>query len=562
VNAFPTFSEAPRRIYMSATIADDSEIIRTFDADPRSVQDALSSRSLAGVSERMILIPDLMPFKFDARKTIETLVEWTSKQNFGAIILVPSNKAAEQWSGIATVATGSREVEALVEALQARTTSGPAVFANRYDGIDLPGDSCRLLVMSGLPAGTSDYEIFRASALYGGATITRMLAQRIEQGIGRGARGSGDHCVVLLAGSNLAGWIAKEANFRFLTSATRAQLEMGAEISKEVRNLKDLAQTIRRSFARDKAWIEYHAETLAELVDVDEPDARRIGLATGERKAINLWHDGYHEQAIAKIEKSLDDLKTLDPQTQGWMEQLAARIADRWGNKDRVEDLQRQAYAHNRNLLRPKILPPYRPLPIPGAQERNVVHQIGGYRLRRGFLHSFEDAVAHLHHDAPSNQFEQALADLAVMIGLSSERHDARGEGPDVLWLLPSRIGIVIEAKSRKKAKNALTKNEHGQLLVAAEWFAKNYKGYRCLRVCIHPKNRATKAAIAGASHALTYEKLAALVSDARVLLTALCESQLSDAELGGECSRLLAKSPLSADRLADSYLVPFEETE
>jgi replicative superfamily II helicase len=42
VNAFPTFSEARRRIYMSATIADNSEIVRTFDADPQSVQNALT----------------------------------------------------------------------------------------------------------------------------------------------------------------------------------------------------------------------------------------------------------------------------------------------------------------------------------------------------------------------------------------------------------------------------------------------------------------------------------------------------------------------------------------
>ena len=59
------------------------------------------------------------------------------------------------------------------------------------------------------------------------------------------------------------------------------------------------------------------------------------------------------------------------------------------------------------------------------------------------------------------------------MIGLSSERFDINGEGPDVLWLLPGKIGLVIEAKSRKKEKKALTKEEHGQLLVASEWFAK-----------------------------------------------------------------------------------------
>lgn len=561
VNAFPTFFEAPRRIYMSATIADDSEIIRTFDADPKSVEHALKSRSLAGVSERMILIPDLMPFNVDIKDCVEKLVKWTvEKQNLGAVILVPSDKAATQWAAVATVAKGSKEVEALVKALQEKKTFGPAVFANRYDGIDLPGDSCRLLVMNNLPAGTSDYELFRASALYGGTSITRMLAQRIEQGIGRGARGSGDHCVVLFAGADLAAWIAKDANFRFLTSATRAQLEMGAEISKEVKSLNDMAQTIKRSFVRDKQWTEYHAETLAEMVDEDLPDLHRFGQAAGERKAVNLWHDGYHEQAIAKIEKVLAGDKALDPQSKGWMQQLSARIADKWGNSELAEDIQRQAYANNRNLLRPRVRPPYLPLPSPGDQVHAIVHQVGAYRLRRGFLQSFEDTVAHLHAKATASQFEQALVELAIMIGLSADRHDTNGEGPDVLWLLPSKVGFVIEAKSRKLEKNALTKEQHGQLLVAAEWFAANYDGYRCVRVSVHPQNRATTAAVAGASHALTYEKLTALVSDARVLLTALCESQLSTAELVAECSRLLAKSNLNEYRLVDNYLVPFEE--
>lgn len=560
VNAFPTFSEAPRRIYMSATIADDSEIIRTFDANPESVQNALTSRSLAGVSERMILIPDLMPFKFETRNVIEKLIEWTAKLNLGAVILVPSDKAAAQWSEIANVAQGSEAVETLVGQLQARTTSGPAVFANRYDGIDLPGDSCRLLIMSGLPIGTSSYELFRASALYGGDTIIRMLAQRIEQGIGRGARGAGDHCVVLLAGSDLAAWIAKDANFRFLTSATRAQLEMGIEISKEVKDTKDLAQTIKRSFERDKGWTEYHAETLAELIDEDVQNDPRFDLASIERKAINLWQDSYHDRAIAKIEKALGDVKELDQQTRGWMEQLAARIADKWGNTERAEELQRHAYAHNRNLLRPKIRPPYQPLPVPGTQERNITQQFKGYRLRRGLLQSFENTVANLHGNASANQFEKALADLGTMIGFCSERYDINGEGPDVLWLLPDKIGLVIEAKSRKKEKNALTKDDHGQLLIAAEWFANNYEDYRCIRVSVLPHNQATKAAEAGESYALTYEKLSALVSDARSLLTKLCESQISNAELVAECSRLLASSPLNTKHLVNSYLLPFEE--
>lgn len=560
VDTFPTFFDAPRRIYMSATIADDSEIIRTFDANPKLVHNALVSRSLAGVSERLILIPDLMPFSFNIREAVGKIVEWAAKQNLGAVILVSSDKAAKKWSDIASVAVGSSQVEHLVSDLQERSTPGPVVFANRYDGIDLPGDSCRLLVMSGLPSGTSSYELFRAGALYGGESIIRMLAQRIEQGIGRGARGSGDHCVVLFAGSDLAGWIAKDANFKFLTSATRAQLEMGSEISREVEDLKDLAQTIKRSFNRDKDWVEYHAETLAELVDEETSDESRFKQASVERKAFNLWHDGYNEKAISKLRKVLNEAGSIDSQSKGWLEQISARIADHWGNADLAENLQQQAYAHNRNLLRPKVIPPYHPLSVPRVQSEAIVNQLVRFHFRRGFIQSFEEVCAKLHSNASANQFEQALVDFARMIGISSERHDTNGEGPDVLWLLPNKIGFVIEAKSRKKGKNALTKNEHGQLLVASEWFASNYGSYQCVRVSIHPKNKATKAAVAGASHALTYENLSVLISDARNLLSTLCESQRPQAELVVECDRLLTSSPIRHDSLVDNYLLSFEE--
>lgn len=560
VNAFPTFADAQRRVYMSATIADDSEIVRTFDADPRYVNEALTSRSLAGISERMILIPNLMNFDFNAHQVTKVLLKQVAGNNLGAVVLVPSNFAAKAWEDVAEFAEGSDKVEAKVLALQARTTSGPVVFANRYDGIDLPGDSCRLLVMEGLPAGTSDYEQLRAATLYGGATISRMLAQRIEQGIGRGARGAGDHCVVLLAGSDLAGWIAKDANFRLLTSATRAQLDMGSTVSKEVKDVNDLASTITMSIRRDTGWVEYHADTLAENVKQETVDPKRFDVAAAERKAFNNWADGYYDKAIAKLDQVTSGKEALDDQTRGWLLQLAGRIAHNWGQNDRSDELQRAAFSANRNLLRPRVMPPYRPLPMPGAQGAAIAYQLRGYRMRRGLLQQFEQVVSKLNANSSANQFEQALADLGRMIGLSTERHDDGGEGPDVLWLLPTKIAWVLEAKSRKLDKNPLTKEEHGQLLVAQQWFDKNYDGYTSLRVVVHPTNRATPAASAHESYALTLDRLAALVADARVLLTELCESQLTDIELEGQCQQLIERSSIRADRLI-GYLTLFVES-
>ncbi len=559
VNNFPTFADAPRRIYMSATIADDSEIVRTFDADPQLVNNALTSRSLAGISERMILIPSLMPFDFDPQQVAKSTLKQVSGMNLGAVALVHANYAAQAWTDTAQFAEGSDQVENAIEALQSRRTNGPFVFANRYDGIDLPGDSCRVLVMEGLPSGTSDYELLRAATLYGGATISRMLAQRIEQGIGRGARGAGDHCVVLLLGSDLAGWIAKDANFRLLTSATRAQLEMGSTVSKEVSDVNDLTNTIELSINRDIGWIEYHAATLAENVGPEAPDPKRFNTASTERKAFNLWADGFYDKAIARLDQVAGSQDAVDDQTRGWLYQLAGRIADNWGQAERSDELQRSAFSANRNLLRPRTSPPYRPLPSPGAQGAAIAAQLRGYRIRRGLLQRFEEVVSKLHGNASANQFEQALADLGSLIGLTTERHDVGGEGPDVLWLLPNKAALILEAKSRKQDKNPLTKEEHGQLLVAEQWFVQNYPGYSSHRVVVHPTNKATAAASAHESYALTLDRLNQLVAESRVLLRELCESQLTDIELEGQCQHSIEHSPIRADRLVN-YLVPFLE--
>ena len=558
VNMFPSFDDAKRKIFMSATISDDSDILRTFDSSSDSLEKPLKSRSLAGISERMILIPDLMPFT-QPEKFNQKLVKWTvNDKKVGSVVLVPSEGAAESWKDFAKLSIG-KDVERAVKNLQEQSDLGPIVFANRYDGIDLPGDSCRLLIMEGLPKGTSDYEIFKASALYKGNTIIKGIAQRIEQGIGRGARGAGDHCVILLVGKDIASWISKDANFKFLTSATQAQLEMGIEVSKEIQSSKNLLDTIERSFNRDTDWVEYHADSLAELVDENELDKLQLEQAKVERKALNLWSDGHHDKAINKIERLIENSgQNLDSQTIGWLQQFAARIAHHWGNKDKALELQRSAYANNRNLTRPKIIPPYRSLPVPMPQADKIAQKIQGYRIRRGYLQAFENVVSDLHPDSSANRFEQALKELALMIGLVSERLDERGEGPDVLWLLPEKVGLVIEAKSRKLKKNELTKIEHGQLLVAGEWFANEYPDYECIRTSIHPQNLAIRAAYAEDSYALTFEKLSSLVSDVRILITSLVDSQLDGEHFVAYCNECLAASKVRSDKLVQNYLVPF----
>ena len=563
VDMFPTFSDAPRRIYMSATIADDSEIIRTFDASKELVSNPLSSSSLAGISERMILIPSLMPFSKDIKDSVSKIIIWTTKKKkFGGVILTPSNTAASSWSSDEfIIASGSSEVEQYVTSLQNESITGPIVFANRYDGIDLPGNSCRLLVMDGLPAGTSNYELFRATALFGGASINRLLAQRIEQGIGRGARGSGDHCVVILMGKNLAAWIGKQANFELLTGPTRTQIEIGINISEKIVTLKELGETIDKSYSRDNGWVKYHAETLAEEVQEDRECSNALDIAAVERKAFNLWRDGYHEQAVQRLDKLIHSDSIPDPQTHGWLRQLAARVACHWGKASLSTDYQKDAFSKNRNLLRPPVNIPYQVLPQPTEQSLAIIKNIKGYAFRKSLIEYFDESTSYLNSVSSSNQFEESLKNLGLLLGFIAERHDRHGDGPDVLWLLPNKNAFVIEAKSRKSGKNILNKDEHGQLVIAEKWLNKHYPNYYCTRVSVYPTNKATNNSYAQGSYALTYEKLSLLVSDARNLLGELCASYLDDDELQAKCAHMLKKSAIKYENIVAHYFQNFTVT-
>jgi hypothetical protein len=118
---------------------------------------------------------------------------------------------------------------------------------------------------------------------------------------------------------------------------------------------------------------------------------------------------------------------------------------------------------------------------------------------------------------------------------------------------------LIIEAKSRKNDENALTKAQHGQLLVSENWFKANYNGLTGIRISVHPNVTATRNAVATGTKALTLAKLNELIVEARGLISALCDSGYPDKELAGYCKKLLANSNLTPNKLIDHYLIDFE---
>ena len=571
VDMIPTFADCPRRIFMSATINDDSAIVRTFDANRESVEKPIASESSVGVGERMILVPEWMNFDFKEKEYVPKILRdlaksISQKHKLGTVILVPSDTASKEWKDIATLADSTDKVAAWVKKLQEGSSYGPVVFANRYDGIDLQGDSCRLLILDGLPRGSNEYDSYLASIFVGGFAFNSTLAQRIEQGMGRGARGTDDYCVVIITDKKLTAWLSRTANVKFLTNTTLAQFQMGEEISRDINNKNDFINTVMRCLDRDTDWMKYYAEELsAKLYDfaqIGQQNSLSISHASMERKVFKLLRNKYFDKAINTLENYWEQTNEIDLLTKGWLEQLAARIAYHFGKEDLAQRYQRSAYSNNPSLLCPKSSIVYVPLPIPSQQSKAIVDCLYEYYPRRGFISNFEEVVSHLVPEASTNQFEQALADLGILLGFVTQRPESiYKQGPDVLWLVEDNIGLIIEAKSHKQAKNHLNKEEYGQLLTSVEWFKTQYPNCQYIPISILSNSIKTKAIVIKEAKALTFNKLNELIADSRKFFEELCIYTHTKEELTLFCEQSLKKSTLYTQKFVEKYLSEFQDS-
>ena len=226
-------------------------------------------------------------------------------------------------------------------------------------------------------------------------------------------------------------------------------------------------------------------------------------------------------------------------------------------NRDRW--LQREAYSLNRSLQRPAQGTLYTPLLAPTQQAEKIVDYVQQFALLRGAVIEFEETADQLVPTATSSQFEEALKRLGQVLGFASERPEKeQGLGPDVLWVQTDQNAWIIEAKSKKQAKNSLTKSEHGQLLQSAEWFQTHYGGMGGTRVVVHPSALATEAVTVGGTMALTLTKLGELVGSVRTLLVELSSEPMPRPAMVARCELRLDGLHLRPVRMADHYLTPF----
>jgi hypothetical protein len=194
-----------------------------------------------------------------------------------------------------------------------------AVVANRYDGIDFPGDECRLLFIEGLPKASNAQERFLMSRMGANILLNERIQTRVLQAIGRCTRSLEDYSAVVVSGAELPDYLANIKRRPFLHPELQAELLFGIEQSKE-RKAGEFIDNFQIFLKNGKEWEAADQEIIAARNRcTQEPFPGMSELRSAVQHELNwqkaLWQ-GDFDAALLAAERVLGELKS--PELRGY----------------------------------------------------------------------------------------------------------------------------------------------------------------------------------------------------------------------------------------------------
>lgn len=465
VTNLPYFQGKTRRVYLSATLGSEDAFARTFGRAPDHV---IAPETTAGECERMILMPSRLE---SAGGDVEATKAILAARK--ALVMVPTYSRAQKWAGFAAAPDRDRVTEA-VNAFKAGKAPAKLLLAARYDGVDLPGDTCRVMVIDDLPMGVGPLERYLWERLELQNTLRTSIASRIVQSFGRISRGMSDHGVVVLTGDRLVQWLLIPRNAQLLPHFLQKQIKLGYEVSGSADTVEDMSSAIDQILARDQGWISaydsYMKEAEAESADVDMETL--VALAKNEAAFSQLMWDRDYVAAAKVLRGTLEDAFKVSASTGAWHALWLGYAYALANDLDSALELYQRAHSVQKNIP---------PIPRDGGEQAaaDVPEQLVSverlFTIRvdsaLGLPKSLDGGLAHLDGSGTSGQTEESLRVLGELLGMTSTRPDKEhGTGPDVLWVIEGGPALCIEVKTDKAAYSRYQKKEVGQLGDHIQW--------------------------------------------------------------------------------------------
>lgn len=503
LNMFGTYENADQRIFMSATVNDDSFLIKGLGLSPETIQNPLSVDKEKWSGEKMILIPSLIDSTLSRGEVVNLMAKPSSKRKFGVVALVPSFNGTKDWESYGSSIAEKHNIISEVEKLKNKDYNNTLVIANRYDGIDLPDNSCRVLILDSAPHFDSLQDRYIENCRSKSDVTLINRAQKIEQGLGRSVRGEKDYSAIVLIGSELIKLIRSKKTRKYFSAQTRKQIELGLEIAEfakdDIKNGTEPIQSflglLNQLIERDEDWKQFYIQNMNDI-DSEEPQSKILDVFSMEKKAIEEYMLGNYKKS-ATIIQGLIDKHITDTEEKGWYLQEMSKYLYPF-SKTESNKLQVIAHKNNRFLLKPKEGMEFtRISKVSWKRVGSIKKKIEGYTNYEELQIDLNSTLDSLRFGVKADVFENALNELGEFLGFLTERPDKEWkEGPDNLWLLGNNEYLLVECKNQVDAsRNEINKDETGQMNNASAWFEKNYGEVKVTRVLIIPTKTVSRAA-------------------------------------------------------------------
>ncbi|WP_281187972.1 DEAD/DEAH box helicase [Vibrio harveyi] len=497
IDAFGTFSKAEHRILMSATTQDDSFFIKGLGFDIASVENPLSNSELKWSGEKMVLIPSLIDESLDRDSVISWLVKPNAQRQFGIVSLIPGFARRKQYESIGAHVASTEDLFDSVQKLKNGIFTEAMVFANRYDGIDLPDNACRILILDSKPYFDSLLDRYEEDCRATSDIVNVRVAQKVEQGLGRSVRGEKDYSVILLLGGDLVKFAKSPVTSKYFSAQTKKQIEIGMQVAEfaveekdEANSYQTMIDLISQVLNRDDGWKEYYSEEMDQLEAKDSNDNVYKALEL-EYKAEYQFSIGEYDKAC-KLAQLLCDQHSSDDLERGWYLQTLARYKYRTSKVD-SNMYQKSAFQKNLQLLKPKDGVSYKKLEyINQNRVSRIKDWIGSHDCYESMMLAVEGMLQNLSFGMPSEKFESSLQELGEVIGFLSQRPDKEiGKGPDNLWCGVDDYFFLLECKNEVNEERAeINKHEAGQMNSHCAWFESIYDSKPCKRILVIPTKK------------------------------------------------------------------------
>lgn len=489
IEKIPAFTEANHRLFMSATINDDTKIIEHLGVSSDYVM--ISPKKANDIGERLILSPQSK----DARITdtiMKKLIQWHSK-TVNTVVLVPSYNRAEFWEDVADVVI--RSGVTLHETIGKMKDGhvGLVVIINRYDGIDLPKAACEILVIDSLPDYRTLKEKYEQSVLRGTTESDARNIRIIEQGMGRAVRSKDDYCVIYLMNSGLIKQLYINNSRQHFSESTRKQLELSELVQNEIEG-NNYREAIEAVLSRDPSWISASKEYIADIEYIHEKKISKDKLE--EKEAYYLACNGNYQDAAHKLQNLIN--RNDNTRKKGYFKFKLAKITN-FVSKEKAQQIVKSANKLNNQLSRPITGIEYNPVNINKLSQSHRLREFIGnkYSNKNDFLIAVNDIIDNLKFQSVSSDiFEEAIKELGYHLGMISQRPEKEyAKGPDNLWMTFDNNNFVIECKNEATVPT-ITKKYCNQLNGSIEWFKNSYDpSLQLVPIMVHPSVCFEKAA-------------------------------------------------------------------